>query len=75
MPENIPLMNPHNLEHSETFEDISNVELPPGWNISHSARQHTIYKVKGQSSSSKPLAISNSLTVQPDKTWSLFIFG
>ena len=36
MPE---LMNPHNLEHFETFEDINNVELPSGWNVSHSARQ------------------------------------
>ena len=68
MSENISLMNPHILEHSETFKDLDNVQLSPGWNTSHSARQHTVYKVKEQSSSYKPLAISRSLTVQPDMT-------
>ena len=52
-----------------------NIELPPSWSTFYSSEHNITHKVEEQCSSTQPLVISHSLTVQADMTWSLLIYG
>lgn len=70
--ENASLVTLQNL-----LDSLAN-NLLPSWNVRYNADNRTLqlYKLaSGPSSSSQPLTVAHSVTIQEDLSWSVFVYG